>query len=161
NPCTIVGNGHAIVADGVTAHVAINNCILTGLGGAQETDPALDLSASGSGDITIQGSTFDACGQIRLQLDDDATATVNDNLLKDNSITYMQDELVGSMYVPAFHASGSSKAKKVFQGNRIYRSAADFDGVDNWLVGGYGDEFTNVLVGHRGVITVRGNHTKV
>jgi len=161
SPCTIVGNGHAIVGNDLTGHVKIQNCIFQGLGGSAETAPALDLTALDSGDITITGSTFDASGSIRLHLNGTATATFNDNLLKDTGITYMEDELVGSHYVPAFNADGSSTATKVFQGNRIYRSSANFDGVDNWLIGGYGDQFSNVLVGHRGVITVRGNHVKV
>ena len=55
NPCTIVGNGHAIVAHGLTAHVKITNCILRGLGGSMETSPALDLTAQGGGDVTIPG----------------------------------------------------------------------------------------------------------
>jgi hypothetical protein len=161
NPCTIVGNGHAIVAHALTAHVKITNCILRGLGGSTEASPALDLTAQSGGDVTITGSTFDASGSIRLHLNGTATATFNDNLLEDNGIAYIQDELAGSHYVPAFNADGSSTGNKVFQGNRIYRSSANFDGVSNWLIGGYGDEFSNVLVGHRGVITVRGNHVKV
>src|SRR5689334_9551092 len=123
NPCTIVGNGHAIVAHALTAHVKITNCILRGLGGTMETSPALDLTAEGTGDVTITGSTFDASGSIRLHLNGTATATFNDNLLKDNGIAYIEDELVGSHYVSAFNADGSSTGNKVFQGNRIYRSS--------------------------------------
>ena len=161
SPCIIVGNGHAIVGNDLTGHVKIQNCLFQALGGTEETTPAMDLTVQDSGDITITGSTFDASGSIRLHLDGEATATFNDNLLKSNGIAYMEDELVGSHYVPAFYANGSSTGVKVFQGNRVYRSSAEFDGVDNWLVGGYGDEFTNVFVGHRGVIRVRGNHVKV
>jgi hypothetical protein len=86
NRCIIVGNGHAIVANALTAHVKIQNCVFQGLGGTLETSPALDLTAEGSGDITITGSTFDASGSIRLHLNGTATATFNDNLLKDNGI---------------------------------------------------------------------------
>src|ERR1041385_4799573 len=161
SPCVIVGNGHAIVANDLTGHVKIQNCVFQGLGGSQETQPALDLTAVDSADVTITGSTFDACGSIRFHMNDGATATFNDNLLKDNGIAYMEDELVGSHYVSAFNADGSSTGTKVFQGNRIYRSSANFDGVQDWLIGGYGDEFSNVVVGHRGVITARGNHVKV
>jgi len=161
SPCVIVGNGHAIVANALTGHVKVQNCVFQGLGGTQETTPALDLTAQDAADVTITGSTFDASGSIRLHLEGTATATFNDNLLKDNGIAYIQDELVGSQYVSAFNADGSSTGTKVFQGNRIYRSSANFDGVQNWLIGGYGDQFSNVLVGHRGVITVRGNHVKV
>lgn len=162
SPCIIVGNGHAIVAqDLTTGHVAVHNCVFQGLGGDQETSPALDITAGNSADVSITGSTFHVCGSIRLHLNDTATAKFNDNLLEDTGIAYIQDELVGSMYVPAFYANGSSTGTKVFQGNRIYRDAAHFDGVSDWLIGGYGDQFTNVLIGHRGVIRVRGNHVKV
>lgn len=162
SPCTIVGNGHSIVATGLTAHIKIQSCVLTGLGGPlQSSPPALDLSAQGSADITIVGSTFDATGNVSFHMSGQATATVNDNLFAANGIAYIQDELVGSMYIPAFSADGSSTGTKVFQGNRIYRSSAQFDGVTNWLIGGYGDPYSNVLVGHRGVIRVRGNHVKV
>ena len=98
--------------------------MLQGLGGTQETTPALDLTAQGTADVTITGSTFDASGSIRLHMQDTATATFDDNLLKDTGIAYIQDELVGSMYVPAFYADGNSTGTKVFQGNRIYRAAA-------------------------------------
>jgi MYXO-CTERM domain-containing protein len=161
SPCVVAGNGHAIVANNLTGHVKIENCVLQRLGGTQETTPALGLTAQGTADITITGSTFDACGSIRLHLQDTATATFDNNLLKDTGIAYIQDELVGSMYVPAFYADGNSTGAKVFQGNRIYRDAAHFDGVTDWLIGGYGDTFSNVIIGHRGVIRVRGNHVKV
>ncbi len=162
SPCTIVGNGHSIVVNGLTAHVKIQNCLLTGLGGPLQTSPpALDFSAQGTADLSITGSTFDACGNVSFHMSGSATATFNNNLLSANGIAYIEDELEGSMYIPAFFADGSGTGAKVFQGNRIYRSSAQFDGVTNWLVGGYGDQFTNVFVGHRGVIRVRGNHVKV
>ncbi|HVU00545.1 MAG TPA: MYXO-CTERM sorting domain-containing protein [Polyangiaceae bacterium] len=161
SPCVIVGNGHAIVANDLTGHVNVVDCVFQGLGGTEESSPALDLTARGTGDVKITGSTFDACGSIRLHMYDTSTATFDDDLLKENGIAYIQDELVGSMYVPAFYADGDSTGDKVFQGNRIYRDAAHFDGVSNWLIGGYGDQFSNVIVGHRGVIRVRGNHVKV
>jgi hypothetical protein len=161
SPCIIVGNGHSIVTKNLTGHLKIQNCEFQGLGGTMETSPALDLTAQDGADVTITGSTFDASGSIRLHMNGTSTATFNDNLLKDTGIAYIEDELMGSMYVPAFYADGSSTGTKVFQGNRIYRSAAWFDGVTDWLVGGYGDEFSNVLVGHRGVIRVRGNHVEV
>src|SRR4051812_47105004 len=55
SPCVIIGNGHAIVANALTGHVKIENCVLQGLGGAMDTQPALALTAQGSGDITITG----------------------------------------------------------------------------------------------------------
>ena len=160
-PCIIAGNGHAIVGQGLTGHIKIQNCVFQGLGGNMETAPALELTAQGSADISITGSVFDASGSIKLHVNEQATVTFNDNLLKDNGIAYIEDELVGSHYDPAFFADGSSTASKLFQGNRIYRDAAHFDGVTNWLIGGYGDPFSNVLIGHRGVIRVRGDHVKV
>jgi MYXO-CTERM domain-containing protein len=160
SPCTIVGNGHGIIGRSLTGHVKIENCILQGLGGTQDSQPAIDLTAQGSASLSITGSTFDACGTIQYHVNGSATATFNNNLLKDNGIAYIQNELQGSMYVPAFSADGSSSAAKVFQGNRIYRSAATFE-ADNWLIGGYGDQFTNVIIGHRGVIRANGNHLKV
>src|SRR5262249_4367492 len=124
--------------------------------------PALDLSAQDSVDISITGSTFDTTGNISFHMADTSTATFNDNLLKANGIAYIEDELAGSHYDPAFLADGASTGTKVFQGNSIYRSAAHFEGVTNWLVGGYGDQYTNVIVGHRGVIRVaNGTHVKV
>src|SRR4029453_6802291 len=109
----------------------------------------------------ISGLTFDACGSVRLHVNGSATVAFKNNLLSENGIAYIQDELVGSNYVSAFSADGSSTATKVFQGNRVYRSAVNFDGVNNWLIGGYGDDLSNVIIGHRGVITVLGNHVKV
>src|SRR5262249_36132340 len=107
NPCTIMGNGHSIVANGLTAHIKVQNCIFKGLGGPLQTSPpALDLSAQGTADVTITGSTFDACGNISFHMSDQATATFNNNLLAANGIAYIEDELQGSMYIPAFFADG-------------------------------------------------------
>ena len=39
SPCVIVGNGHAIVANALTGHVKIQNCILQGLGGTTRDYP--------------------------------------------------------------------------------------------------------------------------
>jgi uncharacterized protein (TIGR03382 family) len=161
SPCTIVGNGHSITGNSLTGHVKIQNCILSGLGGTQDTQPAIELTAQGSADLSITGSTFDACGEIKFHVNGSATAEFNNNLLKDNGIAYIENELQGSNYVPAFYADGGSTATKVWQGNRIYRDAAWFTGVDNWLIGGYGDQYTNIFVGHRGVIRADGNHIKV
>ncbi|HEY4106132.1 MAG TPA: hypothetical protein VGM44_19670, partial [Polyangiaceae bacterium] len=161
SPCIIAGNGHAIVANALTGQIKIQDCVFQGLGADMETSPALDITAQGSADVTISGSTFDASGSIRLHMNDMSTVSFSNNLLKDNGIAYIEDELQGSIYVPAFYADGSSSGTKLFQGNRIYRDAAWFDGVNNWLIGGYGDQFTNVIIGHRGVIRVTGNHVKV
>jgi hypothetical protein len=161
SPCMIIGNGHAIVARELIGHINIQNCFLQDLGGETEDQPALDLTAQGTADITIAQSTFDSSGAIRLHLFGNATTAFKNNLLKENGIAYIEDEFQGSHYVPAFYADGSSDGTKVFQGNHIYRSSATFNGVQNWLIGGYGDEFSNVVVGHRGVIGVRGNHVKV
>jgi hypothetical protein len=158
-PCTIAGNGHSITASGWSGSIKVTNCIFTGLGGGMT--PAIDVSTMGTADVSIVGSEFDASGEVHLVLQDMSTATFNNNLLKDNGTAYIQDELVGSMYVPAFLAEGQSTAAKLFQGNRIYRDAAHFDGVDNWLIGGYGDQYSNIIIGHRGVIRVNGNHVKV
>jgi hypothetical protein len=147
-------NGHAIVANTLTGHEI---AVLHGLGGWGR----LSSVSRRARPTCVTGSTFDACGSIRLHIRDTATATFDNNLLKDTGIAYIQDELVGSMYVPAFYADGNSTGTKFFQGNRIYRDAAHFDGVSNWLIGGYGDTFSNVIIGHRGVIRVRGNHVKV
>jgi MYXO-CTERM domain-containing protein len=159
NPCVIVGNGHAIIASGLTGHVHIESCIFRGLGAAMT--PAVNLTASGSGDVTINGSTFDGCGAINLHLGGAATAAFTNNVLQDNGTAYIQDELVGSNYVPAFHADGASTGAKVFAGNRVYRSSADFGGAEGWVIGGTSAAAGNVVIGHRGVISVRGNHVKV
>src|SRR5262245_33225236 len=161
SPCVINGNGRAIIGRSLTGHVKIENCILQGLGGTQENTPALELTVQGSGNISITGSTFDACGTIRLQVNGSATATFNNNQLKDNGIAYIENELQGCMYGPAICAVGGSAGMNVFQGNRISRSAAHFQGVENWLIGAYGDQYTNVIIAHRGVIRVDGNHVKV
>src|SRR5262249_23579900 len=86
NPRPIVGNGHGIIGTALTGHVKIANCILQGLGGTMETQPAIELTGQGSADLTITGSTFDACGTIRFHAGGSATASFTNNLLKDNGI---------------------------------------------------------------------------
>ena len=72
---------------------------------------------------------------------------------------------------PGFRTSGSSPARKLFQGNFIGKSVVLFENTRNWRIGGDRDEDSNLLIGLRASLSlhhcagmlVRGNyiHTDV
>lgn len=161
NPCVIVGHGHRILGRGLTGHVTIRGCVVRGAGGADEAAAALDVTAEGGGHVAIESTIFDASGSVRLHLHGQSTARVTGCVFRENGVASIQDELVGSRYVAAFHADGASTGEKVFQGNSVMRSGVTFEGVTGWLIGGWRDQDSNVLVGHRGALRVRGDHVKV
>src|SRR5438105_4267229 len=61
---------------------------------------------------------------------------------------------------PCFVARGNSPARKLFQANRIYRSACRFSG-PNWLIGGDTDADSNVCIGLRIGLFAEGEKTVV
>jgi hypothetical protein len=150
-PCVIVGNGKSIrSAEKWAGRVRIAHGELRGVGG-------VDLR--GEGEVLIERCDFNASGPVNLRLDGSARARFAHNLVRENS-TVAVDKMV-HLTKPAFSATGSSKAPKSFEGNRVYRSNVHVTGA-NWTVE------SNLVIGLRGGIfaygegtVVRGNYVHV
>lgn len=164
-PCNIVGNGHAIRSEGNwTGRLRLSHAVIKGLG--TEKQDGIRVAASGKGDISIEGCTFDACSSVSINNADSSTAKFRNNVVLENSLVPVTN--LPSESRAFFTAGGASKARKLFQGNRIHKSWCEFTGA-NWLIGGDTDAEGNILIGVRTSIhvyrcadtVVRGNYVHV
>ena len=116
-PCTIVGNGFRIRSEGNwKGRVKLAHAVIKGLG--SEKQDALRLSVGGNGDITIENCTFDACGSVTINNADASAARFRNNIVLANSMVPVTN--LPRESPPAFFtAGGASKARKLFQGNRV------------------------------------------
>jgi hypothetical protein len=160
-PCRLIGNGYAIRSRGTwVGHLSIRGCFVQDLGSASVAAIALEMSGGAS--TTIEGVTFDTSGAVQVTNSDDSTTTFRNNVIEGNSTVLLDPS--ADVTKPAFVADGASVARKVFQGNRIYRSSVSFQSA-NWLIGGDTDAESNIIVGLRAGIdlsasglVVRGNY---
>jgi hypothetical protein len=169
NHCAINGNGFQIRSTGTfTGSLTISNCDIRGLGTA--TNPAIDVTVSGSGSVQLTGNVFDTFGTVSIGTNDQALAVVRNNEFRENTlvpVTSLPTEYAGQT-LPVFHATGNSSAQKFFQGNNVGLSTVVFDSTRNWLIGGDTDAQSNVLMGVRCGFTVsnssgmvlRGNYSQ-
>jgi hypothetical protein len=164
-PCTLRGGGHGIRTSGAwTGRIVIRHCTVRGLGTA--ASPALDVRAEGEASVTVEDTRFDASGAIVLDTFGKSTVTFRRNTILESSLVPTLKALDDSR--PAFSARGQSPDIKTFQGNRFYRSWAEFESSDNWMVGGDTPAEGNIIIGNRaGIIirrsrhmTVRGNYVR-
>ncbi|HET6282141.1 MAG TPA: right-handed parallel beta-helix repeat-containing protein [Polyangia bacterium] len=163
NRCTIFGGGFQIKTAPdtqlETGHVNIRYCTLTEVGDAGK--PAIDVQFGADTDFTMSDSTVDASGMIHIFSTDRATVLFRRNLLKDTSRVSVIKELI-DLSEPAFLAEGFSPAQKVFQGNRVLRSWAEWSNVANWTIGTSAESPNpaegNVFIGVRGGAIVWASH---
>lgn len=167
--CTLIGNGHRIRSKGAwTGSVLIRHCDIRGLGApATLTDngnriaaefPAFDLTITGKGSLVIEHCVLDESAAIHVQNDGESTATFRFNTIRENTLARANKDVDKSL--PCFIGRGRSQARKLFQGNHIYRSQARFVG-PNWLVGGDTDAGSNVCIGIRIGLFAEGEGTVV
>jgi hypothetical protein len=158
-PCTLVGNGYAIrTPEGWTGRIVIRHCTVQGLGTA--SSPALEVRATGQAAVVVEDTIFDASGAVVLRTSGDSAITFRRNTILESSVVPTPIALADSR--PAFSAWGQSPAVKTFQGNRIYRSWAEFESSDNWTVGGDTPAEGNIIIGNRaGIIIRRSRHMTV
>jgi hypothetical protein len=173
-PCTLVGNRHRVrTGDNWTGSLRITHCTIKDLGGLPKRGEttglitgngpaAFDLKAGGTGEVTIENCTLDACSAVHLQTNGTATAAVRNNTILDTSVVAITKNVEHSG--DAFVASGNSTGRKVFQGNFVPRGKVIVRG-PNWLVGGDHDADSNLFIGMRiGIVAdgagtvVRGNY---
>jgi hypothetical protein len=141
--CRIIGNGHSIrsVAPWYGS-LWIHDCEIIGLGSA--TAEAIDVAMTQAGWTTVERSSFATSGAVHVTNQDDSTTTFADNVVFENSVVPI-DESSGQAQ-PAFLANGAGASPKVFRGNSVYRSGAEFLS-PNWTIGGMTDKDSNLLVG--------------
>ena len=159
--CRIIGNGFSIrsVAPWYGS-LWIHDCEIIGLGSA--TTPAIDVAMTQAGWTTVERSSFATSGAVHVTNQDDSTTTFADNVVFENSVVAIDDS--NGEAEPVFAADGSGASPKIFRGNRIYRSGAEFSS-PNWTIGGGTDRDSNLLIGlqaglglgARGLV-VRGNY---
>jgi hypothetical protein len=168
-PCTLVGNQHRIrTGPKWTGSLQITHCKIQNLGepakredNGQVTGPgasAIDVKAGGKASVTIENCTFDACSAIHIQNDESSAASFRDNTILDTSVVAISRDVAKSDH--AFVARGSSREKKLFQGNFIPRGKIIFT-APNWLIGGDRDADSNLLIGMRIGIDAKGEGTVV
>jgi hypothetical protein len=169
NRCTLIGNGHQIRSKGEwTGSVRLRYCDVRGLGAPAKLTadgtriaaefPALDLTISGKGTLVVEHCVFDASAAVHVQNDGESTTTFRGNTILENTLARADKDVDKSL--ACFVGRGRSPARKLFQGNHIYRSQARFAG-PNWLVGGDTDADSNLCIGLRIGLFAEGEGTIV
>jgi len=162
NHCAINGNGFQIRSSGTfTGSLNIINCDIRNLG--TPTNPALDVTVSGSGSVQLTGNVFDTFGTVAIGTNDQSQAVVRNNEFRENTlvpVTSLPTEY-SSATLPVFRATGNSSAQNYFQGNNVGLSTVVFESTRNWLIGGSTDAESNVLMGVRCGFTVHGSSNMV
>ena len=148
--CRIIGNGYSIrsVAPWY-GQLWIHDCEIIGLGSA--TSEAISLTMSQAGWTKVERSSFAQSGVIHVTNQNDSTTTFADNLVLENSVVPI--DFTNGQAEAAFQADGSGASPKLFRGNRIFRSAAQFSS-PNWLIGGAADGDSNLLIGLQAGLSV-------
>jgi len=122
-PCTIEGAGFSIsAAEGWMGSFTARHCTFHSVG--TTANHALELSISGTGEIRIEDSTFDACADVIITTFDGPSVEILRNTVLDNSLVAAPVNSNDNT-VPAFTLQGyANTVEKHFQGNHVYRSRA-------------------------------------
>ncbi|HZT78198.1 MAG TPA: hypothetical protein VFA27_16200 [Vicinamibacterales bacterium] len=157
----VVGNGFTVTsASGYSGRVLIDNANVTGLG--SYGTPGLDVVTSGA--VSIQNSTFEATGAVRVGVQGSASITIKGNELRANNfVTYVADD----PEVPVMlELVGDTTGAKVVQGNRVAAGILRITRGSYWQIGGLSQGDGNILIGPRAVLqlvdtsndTIQGNY---
>jgi len=177
-PCMIVGNGHQVKTQGEwTGRLKMVHCTLRQVGKTQKVIkipdpkggwpgfkiedpdvPAFDVTASGSAEMVIEQCVFGECSFLRFTNNGNSTMTFRGNTVLENALFPVSEQPSTSR--PCFFAQGRSSARKLFQGNRIYKGWCEFRS-SNWLIGGDRDEESNLIIGIRAKIEAAGSGTVI
>jgi hypothetical protein len=146
------GNGFRVrSAAGASGALTLKFVDVFDLGSRSDTsEPAVDVATTGK--VTIEDSAFDTSNTVRVTVDGSAQASIRGNLFRSNMrmpIGQLPDSFNEPASYPVLHFSGSSSADKVFAGNNVGAGWVAFENTQGWLVGGDGDEDSNVLIGPR------------
>jgi hypothetical protein len=171
-PCTIEGQGHSIATvTGWQGSFVLRHCTLHGLGHlADPPNPeptmtpstiAVSIDANGASTVLIEGNTFDASGGLSVSALDTTTVQVLRNTVLANSLVAVQKMSDDNAQPAMFFKGYANTQQKVFQGNVILHSRAQFDAVQDWLIGGDAPGQGNVFIGDRAGIYARGNSLRI
>ena len=176
-PCVIIGNGYQVkTKQEWTGRLRAAYCTFRQLGRPQaviripnpgnwsgfkieDPDvPAFDVTTGGKGEIAFDHCTFDDSSFLTFSTGGESTLSFRNNTILENGRFPVSEQPATSR--AAFTLSGSSPAKKYFQGNRIYKGECRFSS-PNVLVGGDRDEDSNLLIGIRAKIQAAGGGTVI
>ena len=149
NNLIIVGNGHVVRPNG---SVTITNSLVTGLG-----TPTSDGITGTATSLDIDGSVFEATGALSLAVTGGATFN-NNEFRANNLLTFDASDPDAA---PIITLSGKTSPTKLFQGNRVGAGRLIFDNTSHWLIGGDGDQQSNILIGPRATINLTGGTSNV
>jgi hypothetical protein len=174
-PCVIVGNGYQVKTKGQwTGRLKAAYCTFKQLGRPQAVikienpgnwsgfkiedpdAPAFEMTATGNGDITFEHCRFDDSSFLTFATEGNSTLTFRGNTILENGRFPVSEQPATSR--AAFSLVGSSPARKLFQGNRIYKGECRFRSA-NVLIGGDRDEDSNLVIGIRAKIQAAGTGT--
>jgi hypothetical protein len=157
------GNGHKISGGG-SGRLTFKFVDVFDLGDRADTSqPSMDITTTGT--VTIEDSTFDTSNTLRLSQGGSGAASLRRNLFRSN-MRMPIGQYPGSgndkPSFPVLHFGGASTGAKVFAGNNVGAGWVEFQGVNNWIVGGDTDEDSNVLIGPRvGIYVQNSSATQV
>jgi hypothetical protein len=176
-PCTLVGNGHQLKTKGKwTGHVRATHCAFKQLGKPQRVIkvpnpgnwpsfkiedpdvPAIAMTGEGEAKWAFDNCVFDQCSFLVFTAHGQSTLDFRNNTVLANALFPVSEQPATSR--PCIDLSGSSTAKKVFQGNRIYKGECWFQS-PNVMVGGDRDDQSNIVIGLRAKIRASGRGTVV
>lgn len=144
------GNGHRIVSSAnFSGRVNLARVDFFGLGMLNDGTPAIDIETNA--EVRVEDCVFDSSGTVDLTINGSAAATIVGNEFRSNMRmpVAQQPEFEPDASYPAFRTRGSSTAAKVFAGNRIGLSWADFRNATRWTIGGETSAQGNVVIGPR------------
>jgi MYXO-CTERM domain-containing protein len=159
-PCLIEGQGHGIRApEGWQGKMIARHCTFHAVGSVDQA--ALRLEASGAGQIRIEDSVFDASGGVIITALEGVSVDILRNTVLETSLVPVPMDSSDNT-VDAFRFQGfANTVEKHFQGNRIFRSRANFDSVQNWVVGGSNPGEGNIIVGLRAGVIANGMNIRI
>ncbi len=157
-PCTVEGNNYSIRSgDGWTGGISAQNCFFRNLGTPSAVDdndnlipgaPAIAVTATGSAMIFFGACDFDGCNQVLVTTNDTSAAAFMGNQFRTNGTFWVDKSPYPTQN--SLILSGSSAARKFFQGNYVLRSGPSFQS-GYWKIGGH-DAEGNVISGLRATL---------
>jgi hypothetical protein len=160
-PCSIVGNQHQIrTAENWKGRINLAHARVKGLGtGAIKPEVyGIVVRASGDASVTIADTLFEESAGVNVINNGNSTTSFLRNRIAANCVVPVHKDIGSSR--ECFVARGNSPAKKLFQGNRIFRGHAEFES-PGWMIGGDTDSHSNLLIGLRVKLKARGVDTVI
>ncbi|HYF50506.1 MAG TPA: hypothetical protein VEJ63_13935, partial [Planctomycetota bacterium] len=166
-PCTVDGQFNRILTkDKWTGRIHATYCNFKNLGKKenvandrlQKDCESFVLHGAGASAIVFENCSFEFVNTFVIANHEQSMTRFVNNTIAENAINPCSKAAHLSRGI--FEASGTSKEKKVFQGNRVYRGGCSFS-APNWLIGGEKDAESNIIIGVRAGVFAGGEGTLV